>query len=283
VRRPLLLMATFAATWALIEAVAAGVLVRYSPFQVVFTRYGVHLLFLFVLFRRTPRVLVRTTRPAFQVARSLLMLGMPACYVFSVQSGVPQSTLMMIFWLSPLLVMGLSAAFLREATRPADVGVALLAAFGTLLMTGRGPLTPASLAIFPLGMALTFSAYVVMTRGLRTEPTSANLFYTALGPFLALAPFMLSLWVTPTWRDALVMVSIGVVGLFALYALDRATATAPLSRSAPFLYLELPLAMLLEWGLGRFQPGHRTLVGIVTVPCCLALLLLTARPPLRAR
>jgi drug/metabolite transporter (DMT)-like permease len=271
-------MATFAATWALIEAVAAGVLVRYSPFQVVFTRYGVHLLFLFVLVRGSPRVLVRTTRPAFQVARSLLMLGMPACYVFSVQSGVPQSTLMMIFWLSPLLVMGLSAAFLREPTSPADAGVALLAAFGTLLMTGRGPLTPASLTIFPLGMALTFSAYVVMTRALRTEPTSANLFYTALGPFLALAPFMPALWVTPTWRDALVMVSIGVVGLFALYALDRATAMAPLSRSAPFLYLELPLAMLLEWGLGRFQPGHRALLGIVTVPCCLAVLLSTTWP-----
>ncbi len=273
-------MATFAAVWALIEAVAAGVLVRYSPFQVVFTRYGVHLLFLWALFRRTPRVLVRTTRPAFQAARSLLMLGMPACYVFSVQSGVPQSTLMMIFWLSPLLVMGLATAFLREPTGAADAGVALLAAFGTLLMTGRGPLTPASVAIFPLGMALTFSAYVVMTRSLRNEPTSANLFYTALGPFLALLPFMPALWITPTLRDALVMVSIGIFGLFALYALDRATAMAPLSRSAPFLYLELPLAVLLEWGLGRYQPSHRALLGVVSVPLCLALLLLlTARPP----
>ena len=54
------------------------------------------------------------------------------------------------------------------------------------------PSLPASppLLVIAVAMALSFSAYVAMTRSLSSEHVLANLFYTALGVFLALTPLM---------------------------------------------------------------------------------------------
>ena len=43
-RRAMVYMAGFAFFWAVVEALAAGILRDYSPYQVVFTRYVVHML-----------------------------------------------------------------------------------------------------------------------------------------------------------------------------------------------------------------------------------------------
>ena len=77
----------------------------------------------------------------------------------------------------------------------------------------------------------------------------ANLFYTALGVFVALTPFMPSMWVMPTWHDAAVLFGIGALGLLGLWALDRAAAAAPLSLSAAGLYAYLPMLAAVAWWL----------------------------------
>ena len=97
--------------------------------------------------------------------------------------------------------------------------------------------------LLPFVMAITFAAYVVMTRVLRTEPGHVNLFYTALGVFLALSPFIPAVWIMPNGQDLLVLTGIGLIGYLALFALDRMAAAAPVSISAPLAYLQLPFAL----------------------------------------
>ncbi|MGQ3076253.1 MAG: hypothetical protein ACT7A5_34725, partial [Ferrovibrionaceae bacterium] len=48
-RRAILLMLAFVLLWAGIEAMAANVLRHYSPYQVVWTRYAVHLALMLAL------------------------------------------------------------------------------------------------------------------------------------------------------------------------------------------------------------------------------------------
>ena len=266
-------MLLFALCWAMLEALASAVLVGYSPFQVVFMRYVTHLVVLFALVgRRAPKPLWHTRRPVFQLTRSLLMVGMPVCFVYSIRLGLGLETTTALFWLSPLMILAGSGLFLRErAPLPIWLGVAFGVAAIWLLL-GWGSLPPFELALLPLGMALTFSLYVVMTRSLRTEPTGTNLFYTAFGVVLVFGPFMPSVWVTPSPVALLVMCVVGLLGLVALYSLDRSTAQAPLAHTVPFLYLQLPLYTLLEWLLGRMHIGIRVLLGAcaVTVPAVCA-------------
>ncbi|WP_439608602.1 DMT family transporter [Hydrogenophaga sp.] len=266
-RRAMLLMLGFVTLWALIEAMAAHVLRRYSPYQVVWTRYAVHLLLMLLVWGwRQPATLWRTGRPVFQLARSLLMLGMPASWIIGTQLGVQGNTLMAIFWLSPLFIVVLSHLFLRErASAPvwAATGIACL---GALLMHEPGALSPPGLLLFPFGMALCFSLYVVMTRSLRSETTRTNLFYTALGVFLVLTPFMPAVWQAPQSRDLLVMVGIGVLGYATLYLLDRMAAAAPLSVSAPFAYLQVAFTVVLLAGMGHHDMSIRRIaLGLVLI------------------
>lgn len=267
-RRAMLLMAAFATLWAAIEALGGLVLHRYSPYQVVWVRYAVHLAVMLAVWGwRQPRSLLGTRRPVFQLARSLLMLGMPAAWVVGMQSGMAPTTLMCVFWLNPLLLLLLAWIFLHERIAAHLWIATLVAACGAVALHPPGGLETVTLLVLPLAMALCFSLYVVMTRSLRTESTKTNLFYTALGVFLALTPTMPGLWVTPEPLDALIMCAIGVLGLAALYLIDRMAAAAPVSVSAPFAYLQIAAAaaIALVAGMESHLSVRRIVVGLLLI------------------
>ncbi len=266
-RTSLLWMLAFVALWAIIEAMAAHAHRRYSPYQVVWTRYGVHLLLMLAIWgwRQPANNLWRTRRPLLQLGRSLLMLGMPASWVMALGHGVDHDTLMAIFWVSPLLIVVLSALLLQEHP-PLTLWIASAAAcVGAELLSPPGPLPQAHLLVFPLGMAATFSLYVVMTRWLRDDGTRVNLFYTALGVFLALTPLMPRVWVTPEFHDLLLMVAIGLLGWLALFALDKFASSVPVSLGAPLTSLQLPIALAFSLSLGRHLAHWTELAGLVVV------------------
>jgi drug/metabolite transporter (DMT)-like permease len=261
-RRSMLLMAGFVFLWTAVELLAASLLVKYSPYQVVWMRYGVHLVAMLLVFGWTqPASLWRTARPARQWLRSLLMLAMPASWIMGTQHGVQPDTLMAVFWTSPLLIMALAHLLLGERA-PWELWLAgALSCVGANLLFVRGPLPLSMELLFPLGMALSFSLYVVMTRTLRHEPLRVNLFYTAVGVFVALSPAMPGLWRTPSTGDLLAMVGVGLLGWATLYALDRMAATAEVSQSAPVLSLQLVFLLAAGWLAGQPASGWRAVAG----------------------
>lgn len=264
-RRSLLLMTVFVLLWAVIEALAGAGLRNYSPYQIVWARYSAHLaLMLLVWLPRGPRSLWRTRRPAFQIGRSLLMLVMPVSWILGHQLGLAGRTLMTIFWLSPFLILGF-AALAGERARPAVWMATVVGCTGAVLLYRPGAVRAWPLLVFPVAMAVSYSLYVVMTRSLRDEPTRVNLFYTALGVWLALTPAMPKLWVTPTLRDLAVLTSVGVIGFFELLVLDRMARAAPVSLAAPVSYLELVFMTFIAWGLGDEEPGRRAVVALLLI------------------
>ena len=263
----MLLAIAFVVGWTVVELIAAGVLARVSPFQVVWTRYVVHLVLMLLVFGwRRPARLWRSRRPAYQLLRSLLMVGMPASWIFAMQAGVDAGLLMAIFWLSPLIVLALARIMLAEVA-PAGVWIAALIGWaGAFLVLGHNALPAAPmLLLLPLAMAACFSLYVVMTRSLRDEETRANLFYSAGGVALFLTPFMPAVWATPAAGDLLVMSAVGVLGFLSLLALDRMAAAAPVSRTAPMLYLQVPTTIVLLLGSGDGAITWRIAAGLLLI------------------
>jgi len=263
-RHSMKLMVAFVALWAAEEALTGILLSRYSLTQIVWLRFLLHLLMLWALFGRDQvSSLWRTKRPVFQLVRASMMVGMPACWVLGVQRGLAPSTLMSVFWLAPLLILALARLFLRESVSPKVWLAAAVACVGVFALTGPHAMPRPILLVFPLGMAMCFSLYMVMTRSLRDEPTRTNLFYTGLGVCLLLAPRVPSGWVTPTAPDLLILAGIALLGLGGLFALERLTAAAPVSHSAPLAYLQIPFALGIAWSLEQYNPGLRTLIGLL--------------------
>lgn len=268
------LMIAFAFVWAFAEIVLGMAMRhRYNLMQVVWMRYGVHLLLMLAIWGwRRPSRLWRTSRPAYQLGRSVLMLVMPASFALSLHAGVPPAQVWAIFWVAPLMVLGLAHWLLGERAPTWAWGMVGLGAAGVaLVLSPPLPASPAAV-VFPLLMALSFALYVVMTRSLRTELVQANLFYTALGVFVLLTPYVAGVWATPTWHDLAVMAGIGVFGLVGLAALDRAAECAPVGLSTPMLYLHMAFVSLALWVLAGDAPGRRALAGHAMVGVALAVL-----------
>ena len=79
--RARILTVTVTGVWSGVEALAARVLHHYTVYQIVWARYGVHLLFMLLVWgTRQPASLIATRRPAFQLGRSMLMVLMPASW-----------------------------------------------------------------------------------------------------------------------------------------------------------------------------------------------------------
>jgi drug/metabolite transporter (DMT)-like permease len=263
-RRGMLWMIAFVALWGVVEAFAGWLSRPYSPYQVVWARYGSHLAIMLAIWGWwDPLVLVRTKRPVLQIARSLLMLVMPAAWILALQRGLTPDAALAIFCVAPLMICALAAVLLKERPTPGIWVSAAAVSAGVTFYLSLHPLPSLTAVAAALTSAGSFSLYVVMTRMLRGESLRANLFYTALGVFAALSLFVPKVWVTPTPHDALVMVLIGALGLLALLALDRATEAAPMSSGGTMA--DMRLLVLIG---GVVVGGHSNLhvaIGVATI------------------
>ena len=281
-RYSMMLMIAFVALWAGVDAIALLLSRPYSPIQVVWTRYAVHLGFMLLIWGwRAPLSLVATRRPIFQIARSLLMLIMPMAYILGVSHGMDSGTLLSFFWVAPLLILGLAVVFLHERVSPSMWFAGAIAAVGAALL--NDPHAPPSLRslIWPFSMAVAFSLYVVMTRSLRTESPRANMFYTALGVFLSVSPLMHAVWITPTPHDFAVMAAIGLFGCLGLYCLDRLTDASPVSPSAPLMGTQVVFTLITAAEFGRLHSSFELWSGLALV--AIAVLLTLRLPDLSLR
>lgn len=272
-RRSMAWMALFAALWAAVEALAGHLRRPYSPYQVVFCRYVVHLALLIAAFGlRRPGAILRTRRPAYQLLRSAMMVLMPASFVLALRRGVPERTALAVFAVTPLLLLALGRALLGERARWPTWAAAAVAAGGAAAALSPGQLPSPWLALLPLCMAGSFSLYVVMTRSLRSEGTRVNLFYTAAGVAAVLALDMPRVWVTPGAHDAAVLAAIGLTGLVALWAVDRLAAGAPISVAAPAsaLYAVFAVAGAGLSGRGLPTPPAVAALALVAAACAFA-------------
>jgi drug/metabolite transporter (DMT)-like permease len=250
--------------WPIVEALANVLSRPYSPVQIVWMRYGTHLLLMLVLWTPAgPARLLRTRRPGLHALRALTMLGMPACYVLAT-TRMPVVTVMSIFWVAPLLALGLAAVLLGDRPGPWRWLAAAAAYAGALLILGPWAVPRAS-AVLPLAMAGCFALYQVLTRAMREETTSTRLFYTALGVWLPLGLLLPWFWMTPTLRDLGVMMAIGVLGFLFLLGMDLALDAAPVSRVAPFALAQPIWEALLGPVVGGPAPGPAVIGGIAVV------------------
>lgn len=269
--RAIMLLAFFAAAWAVVEGVfGARLQQHYDLMQIVWWRYAAHLLLLLIVWGwQQPSRLWRTQRPGFHLARSLLMLVMPLSFAMALYVGVHVNTVWAVFWIAPCLILAIARLWLGERVPGGLWAAALLGAGAAVFMLE--PAMPSSMGglVLPLLMALSFSLYVAMTRMLRNEPVLTNLFYTALGVFAVLSLLMPFVWVTPHWHDAVLLTAIGVVGFAALWALDRACECAPVSLAAPALHVHLVCMVAVGWlDAGQALSGH-ALVGSAVIACIL--------------
>lgn len=233
-----------------------------SAYQVVWTRYAVHLAFMLLVFGpRRGKGLVRTARPARQVVASLLMLGMPLCFIWGLQR-MPIRDVSASLWLAPAMVVGISVATRRPYGGIRTVVATSIGLAGAMLIWSPDAGLFRRATIFGAGAALCFSLYLVVVRSMPHERILTKLFHTALWVWVSLTLGLPFFWKTPTVGGMMAMVAIGLLGWLGLLALDLAIEAMPVGLLAPVLYTQLVWAALLVWPLRHSPLDGRTAVGV---------------------
>lgn len=128
-------------------------------------------------------------------------------------------------------------------------------------------------ALLPLGVAVSFAAFMLVTRAIarETEPVAlqaANglmgvallLPALALGTVLDLAPAEL---VVPGGREIALLALLGALGTAGHLLMTWSLRFAPASTLAPMQYLEIPFATVFGWLLFRDLPDGMAAAGIM--------------------
>ena len=260
--------------WAVVEHLGGFIPKGYSAMQTVWSRYLVHLLFMLVVFAPRRRSnLVRTRCFGLQVSRALLMVGMPACFIWGV-ALLPVQVVWLISWSSVLQLLIWSDVLLRERVAPGLWIAAASGWVGIWIMSGE-VLPPVSWRyLAPIGMGFCFALYVVMTSRMQGESTQAKLFHTALWVFLVMSLVVPLQWKMPSPKVLLVYIGIGLTGYLGLFFLDKSIELAPVSLTAPLIYTVPLWSCIQEIIITEKPPGAMAAAGALIITATSAFIVL---------
>ncbi len=203
--------------------------------------------------------------------RAVLLLGSTFCFIAAIRV-MPLADALAIVFVAPFIVLLVGKFYMGEDVGPRRVGAAIVGFVGVLFVIQPSFAAFGAVALFPLGTAVGFAFYILVTRGLsrRVHPVTLQ-FHTGMIASLLCLPVMLlaqdtgSELLDPVWPEGTAWLWLLGVGFFATLShmmMTYALSLAPSATLAPLQYLELPVATLLGYLVFRDFPNTLTLTGI---------------------
>lgn len=208
------------------------------------------------------------------VLRAMCLLAATFCFIAAIRV-MPLADALAIVFVAPFIVLLVGKFYLGEDVGVRRVGAALVGFVGVLFVIQPSFAAFGAVALFPLGTAVCFAGYILVTRGLsrRMHPVTLQ-FHTGLVasmlclPVLALSEGTGSPLFDPVWPSGQAWVWLGAVGFFATIShmmMTYALSMAPSATLAPLQYLELPVATLFGYLVFSDFPNALTLLGIAII------------------
>lgn len=208
------------------------------------------------------------------VFRAALLLISTFCFITAIRV-MPLADALAIVFVAPFIVLLVGKFYLGEDVGPRRVGAAMIGFVGVLFVIQPSFAAFGAVALFPLGTAIGFAFYILVTRGLsrRMHPVTLQ-FHTGLIASLLCLPLLLLAQGSGTelmdlvWPEGIAWLWLFGVGCFAAVShmmMTYALSLAPSATLAPLQYLELPVATLLGYLMFQDFPNALTLTGITII------------------
>jgi drug/metabolite transporter (DMT)-like permease len=263
--RAILLMITAIFCFSIMDATVKALAPNVGVLPALWARYAGQMLLVFVLVLPRLTTVVRTKYPGFQFLRSILLMSATACF-FTGLSLIPLSDAAALMSTNPMLVTLGAALFLGEKLGVRRVAGIVAAMIGALIIIRPGSDVFSAAALFPLGAAVCYSAYALLTRRVGAdEDVWTSLFYTGFVGTVLLSILVPFQWQTPNATDVALMMIVAVAGTIGQLALIRAFSIGEAAMLAPYSYAGLAFAAF--WGVIFFSeiPDFWTIVGSLVI------------------
>lgn len=245
----------------LMDAVAKLLTHEIGVWPTLWVRYfGQAVLVVIIVLPRIKQV-VKTSFPVLQLTRSVFLMCATMCFFWGISNiGLAEATAIMD--VSPVLITLGAVLFLGERIGIRRVFGIFGALIGALIVIRPGTDVFTIYALFPLGAAICYSGYNLITRfvGAREDPWT-SLFYTALFGATVLSAIVPFYWQPLSSFIITLMVVLSVLATLAQWLLIKALSIGEASLLAPIGYIALIFATL--WGFLLFAdlPDHWTVAG----------------------
>jgi drug/metabolite transporter (DMT)-like permease len=247
------------------DALGKWLLTDYSVGELLLIRSAAALIFLVPFLRNTgTAAFIDAPQPALQVVRIVLSALEVAMFFWAV-SYLPLADAVTFYLAGPIYVTALSVLLLGEKVgrrRWIAVTVGFIGVVVALRPSAASFTLPALIA---LAGSIFFAVLMVTTRMLR-RTSDMVLISGQVGATLlfgiAFAPFG---WVTPSWRDFLLLSLFGVLSIIALACVNRSLMRAPASTVVPYQYTMIVWAIVLGYVVFGDVPDLLTLAGAAII------------------
>ena len=227
----------------------------------------------FVLAMRLPLATGRRDL-ALLTFRGALLLASTYCFVAAVRV-MPIADALAIVFVEPFVILLIGRFAFHEAVGPRRLAACVVGFVGSLLVIQPSFAAFGPVAFFPLGTAICFAFYIIVTRSLsRSVHPVPMQFHTAFLSALLCLP-MLALgtaagepsttFVLPEGIFWLWVFCVGLASAVSHMAMTYALKFAPSSTLAPLHYLEIVTATLFGYLVFGNFPNPLTLTGIAII------------------
>lgn len=243
--------------------------------QIVAARFGVQVVILIPLAIMMGVAMRPKARDiAGHLMRGLMLLSATFCF-FSAIRYMPIANAMAIFFVEPFILTLMGGLLLGEQVGPRRITACVIGFIGALFVIQPSFQELGFVALLPLGTAVTFAAYMILTRTMsdRQHPIALQA-YTALGASLLILPLIIGFegtnnpWLDPVWPSGFAMMALLAVGILATIShllLSVALKLAPTATIAPLQYLEIAGSVAVGYFLFRDFPDSLTWLGIAII------------------
>ncbi len=253
--------------FSLLDACVKFLAQSYPVPLLVWARYGLQAVATVVwLAPRMGLDLVRTPQLGLQLVRGTVLLASSLCF-FSALRFLPLADATAINYMTPIVVILLSVAVLKERMTPLRWAFVGIGFFGMLLIVRPSASILHGAALLGLGAASFYATYQLLTRKLAAEDPRVTLFYPALAGTILMTmvlPFIDRGEAMPWPHMALVALT-GALGTVGHFLFILAFQRAPASALTPFTYIQIVWATLLGWVFFGSFPDVFTFIGIAII------------------
>ena len=247
------------------DALGKWLLVDYSVAELLLIRSAAALVLL-APFIRNSGVAAFTTapRPALQVARVVLSALEVAMFFWAV-SYLPLADTVTFYLAGPIYVTALSVVLLGETVGWRRWSAVLVGFVGVVLALRPSAASFTLPALIALGGSIFFAILMITTRMLRETSDTVLVSGQNVATLLFGAAFAPFGWVTPSFRDFMLLSLFGVLSMVALACVNRSLKLAPASVVVPYQYTMIIWAIMLGYSVFGDVPDLLTLAGAAII------------------
>ena len=249
-------------SFALLDTVQKTAVLYHSIFQLLLVKYCfVLFLSIFESRRKKKYNFYKSKNLKLQIIRSVLSIVESGCFILSFKYLSLANT-HSIGSLTPVIIVALSAIFLKEKVTP-KIWIAIFIGFvGVLIIMRPGLSIFDAKSLIPLLAAFVLSLYQVITRKSSAyDSPETSLFYNSIIGIGAMSIFSFFFWEELTPSSFLFFIAVGIFFSLGLYFQIIALTKARASVVQPFHYTLIFWAIILGYIFYDDIPDLPTLIG----------------------